>query len=135
MLFVYGGPELIVPSYTDFSFQSDRDHYKSQLGYVFMLNGGAVNWKSSKQETTIDSTIEFEYITPSDVVKEAIWIKKFITKLAVVHSIVDPILFYYDNNGAITQAKEPRSHQMSKHVLRRYYVIQKIIIRNDVKIE
>ena len=33
------------------------------------------------------------------------------------------------------QAKELWSHQRSKHVLRRYHVIRKIIIRNDVKIE
>ena len=33
------------------SFQYDRDNYKSQSSYVFTLNGRAVSWKSSKQET------------------------------------------------------------------------------------
>ena len=42
---------------------------------------------------------------------------------------------YCDNNGAIAQAKEPRSHQRSKHVLRRYHLIREIIHRGDVKIE
>ena len=79
--------------------------------------------------------MEAEYIIASNAAKEAIWIKKFITELGVVPSIVDPILLYYDNNVAIAQAKEPRSHQRSKHVLHRYHVIRKIIIRNDVKIE
>ena len=41
---------------------------------------------------------------------------------------------YYDNNGAIAQAKEPRSHQHSKHILRRYHLIREIIERGDVKI-
>ena len=59
---------------------------------------------------TVDSTMEAEYIIASDVAKEAVWIKKFITKLSVVPSIIDPVLLYNDNNGAITQAKEPRSH-------------------------
>lgn len=40
-----------------------------------------------------------------------------------------------DNNGAIAQAKEPRSHQKSKHILRRYHLIREIIERGDVKIE
>ena len=53
----------------------------------------------------------------------------------MVPSIVHPILLYCDNNVAITQAKEPRSHQRSKHVLRRYHLIREIISRNDVKIE
>ena len=41
---------------------------------------------------------------------------------------------YCDNNGAIVQAKKPRSHQRSKHILRRYHLIREIIKRGDVKI-
>ena len=50
MLLVYGGLEddLVVNGYTDASFQSDKDDFRSQSGYVFCLNGGAVSWKSSK---------------------------------------------------------------------------------------
>ncbi|KAI5395729.1 hypothetical protein KIW84_062059 [Lathyrus oleraceus] len=51
-----------------------------------------------------------------------------------VPSIVDPIGLYCDNNGAIAQAKEPRSHNRSKHILRRYHLIREIIDRGDVKI-
>ena len=68
-------------------------------------------------------------------VKEVVWIKKFMTKLGLVPSIIDLVILYYDNNGAIMQAKEPRSHQRSKHVLRRYHVIREIIGQNDIKIE
>ena len=41
---------------------------------------------------------------------------------------------YCDNNGAIAQAKEPRSHQRSKHILRRFHIIHEIIEIRDVKI-
>ena len=102
---------------------------------MFTLYGGAVSWKSSKQDTTADSTIEAEYIAASEAAKEAVWIKKFIIELGVVPSIVDPIPLYCDNNGAIAQAKEPRSHQRSKHVLRKYHLIREIVGRQDIKIE
>ena len=60
---VFGGvEELSVKGYTDASFQTDSDDYRSQSGYVFILNGGAVSWKSSKQETVADSTTEAEYV-------------------------------------------------------------------------
>ncbi|PKI69439.1 hypothetical protein CRG98_010142 [Punica granatum] len=72
---------------------------------------GAVSWKSSKQETVADSTTEAEYIAASNAAKEAVWIKKFVTELVVVPSIVDLVDLYCDNNGAIAQAKEPKSHQ------------------------
>ena len=35
--------ELVINGYTDASFPSDKDDYKSQSGYVFCLNGGAMN--------------------------------------------------------------------------------------------
>jgi hypothetical protein len=132
---IYGGEtELSVRGYTDASFQTDRDDSRSQSGYVFILNGGAVVWKSSKQETTADSTTEAEYIAASEAAKEACWIKKFLMELGVVPSATSPIELYCDNNGAIAQAKEPRSHQRSKHVLRRYHLIREIIERGDVKV-
>ncbi|XP_022883527.1 uncharacterized protein LOC111400346 [Olea europaea var. sylvestris] len=52
---------------------------------VFLIYGGdelkVHCWKSSKHETNADSTIEAEYITTSEAVKEAVWIKKFINEL------------------------------------------------------
>ena len=60
-----------------------------------------MSWRSSKQVTVTDSTIEVEYIANSEAAKEAIWIKKFITGLGIVPSISDPMDLYCDNNGAI----------------------------------
>ena len=133
---LYGGQEdeLVVNGYTDASFQSDKDDFRSQSEYVFCLNGGTVSWRSSKQDTVADSTTEAEYIAASDTAKEAVWIKKFITGLGIVPSISDPVDLYCDNNGAIAQAKKPISHQRSKHILRRYHLIREIIERGDMKI-
>jgi hypothetical protein len=51
-----GKGELVVTSYTDATFQNDPHVLNSQSGFVFTINGGAVSWKSSKQETMTDST-------------------------------------------------------------------------------
>ena len=43
---VYGGEEeLSIKGYTDASFQTDKDDSRSQSGFVFRLNGGAVSCK------------------------------------------------------------------------------------------
>ena len=81
-----------------------------------------------------DSTIEAKYIAASDAAKEVVWIKNFVLRLGVVPSITNQVDIYYDNNGAIAQAKEPRSHQRSKHIIRRFHLIREIIERGDVKI-
>ena len=70
LFLVYGSTELKLEGFTDSSFQSDVDDSKSNSGYIFMLNGGAVSWKSSKQGSTADSTTEAEYIAASDAAKE-----------------------------------------------------------------
>jgi hypothetical protein len=68
---VYGGKEeLIVNGCTDARFQTDKDDFRSQSGFVFCLNGGAVNWKSSKQDILADSMMEAEYIAASKAAKE-----------------------------------------------------------------
>ncbi|WVZ94860.1 hypothetical protein U9M48_040697 [Paspalum notatum var. saurae] len=132
---MFGGEEkLVVKGYTDAGFQTHKDDSRSQAGFVFCLNGGAVSWKSSKQDTVADSATEVEYIATSKAAKEAVWIRKFVSELGVVSSASCPLDLYCDNIGAIAQAKEPRSHQKSKHILRRYHLIREIIDRGDVKI-
>jgi hypothetical protein len=51
-----------------------------------------MSWKSSKQDTIADSTIESDYITTSEVAKEVVWIIYFISELGVVPSASSPIV-------------------------------------------
>nr|GEX52839.1 hypothetical protein [Tanacetum cinerariifolium] len=101
--------ELKISCYTDAGYLTDADDLKSQTGYVFVLNGGAVDWKSAKQSIFATSTAEAEYIAAFDASKEAVWVRKFIFGLGVVLTIKEPISMYCDNTGAITIANESRS--------------------------
>ncbi|GJY24759.1 retrotransposon protein, putative, ty1-copia subclass [Tanacetum coccineum] len=56
--------QLRVSCYTDAGYMTDADDLKSQTGYVFVLNGGAVDWKSAKQSIFATSSAEAEYIMP-----------------------------------------------------------------------
>ncbi|KAJ9565696.1 hypothetical protein OSB04_001662 [Centaurea solstitialis] len=82
-------------------------------GFVFLLNGGAVSWRSSKQSTVADSTTEAEYI-------------------GVVPSIQDPIEIFCDNEGAVILAKEPRSHKRTRHILRKFHYVRKVVEDRDI---
>ncbi|KAJ9537478.1 hypothetical protein OSB04_030211 [Centaurea solstitialis] len=136
MFLVFGGSEdeISVTGYSDASFQTDRDDFRSQSGYVFTLNGGVISWKSSKQDTIVDSTTEAEYIAASYAAKEAVWLRNFLSDLRVVASISRPIDIFCDNSGAVAQTKEPREHHKSRHVLKKYHLIREIIGRADVRI-
>ena len=99
-----------------------------------MLNGGAFSWKSFKQATTADSTTEAEYIAAAEAAKEAVWIRSFLIGLDATPRASDPISLLCDNTGAIALAEEPRFHNKSKHILRKFHLIREIIDRGDVEI-
>ena len=85
MFLVYGGDEeLTVNGYIDASFNTDPDDSKSQTGYVFILDGGAVSWCSSKQSVVAGSTCEAEYIVASEAANEGVCMKEFISDLGAV---------------------------------------------------
>ena len=73
MFLIYGGDkELIVNGYVHASFDIDPDDSKSQTGYVFILNGGAISWCISKQSVVAVSTCEAKYIAASEAANEGV---------------------------------------------------------------
>ncbi|KAL0457660.1 UNVERIFIED_CONTAM: hypothetical protein Slati_0393200 [Sesamum latifolium] len=61
--------------------------------------------------------------------------KNYIQELGVVLSIAGPVVIFCDNNGAIVQAKESRSHHRSKHILRRYHLLKEMVSRGNVRMD
>ncbi|GKB10247.1 hypothetical protein Tco_0844170 [Tanacetum coccineum] len=119
MVLMYGEKpedELKVSCYADASFQIDKDDTKSQTGYVFVLNGGVMDWKSAKQSTTGMSSTEAEYIDAAEESMEAVWIRKFIDGLGdVMPSNKRPIKMLCDNEPALAIASDPRILKGAKH--------------------
>jgi hypothetical protein len=133
MFLVFGGSEeLRISGYTDASFQTDVDDSCSQSGWVFLLNGGAVTWKSSKQPTVAESTCESEYIAASEAAKEATWLQNFIGDLGVVPTISEPIEIFCDNTGAVALTKEPKDHGKTKHIKRKFHYVRHRVEDGDI---
>ncbi|GKA36885.1 zinc finger, CCHC-type containing protein [Tanacetum coccineum] len=116
------------------STETGRDDLRSQTRYVFVMNGGAVDWKISKQSTTMMSSTEAEYIVASEAAMEAIWICKFISGLGVVPNIDRPMDMYCENTGSITIADEPGVQKDAKHFRRKYHFIREVIQEDDIRI-
>ncbi|GKA08719.1 retrotransposon protein, putative, ty1-copia subclass [Tanacetum coccineum] len=137
MFLVYGGnpeAELRVDCYCDAGFETDKDDIKSQIGYVFILNGGAVDWKSSKQSTTAMSATKAEYIAASEAVMEVVWIRKFISGLGIVPTINEPIKMFCDNSAALHFANEPGVQKGARHDHRRYHYVRECIELGEINL-
>ena len=63
--------------YSDADWGSDLDERKSTSGYAFLLNNGAITWRSKKQPCIALSTMEAEYVACSAAVQEAVWLRRF----------------------------------------------------------
>ncbi|GJY81513.1 retrotransposon protein, putative, ty1-copia subclass [Tanacetum coccineum] len=114
--------ELKVLCYADASFQTNKDDTKSQMGYVFVLNGGAVDWKSAKQSTTDMSSTESEYIAAIEALMEVVWMRKFIDGLGdVVPLNKRPMEMLCENAPIIAIAADPGILKGARHFQRKYH--------------
>ncbi|GJV50059.1 retrotransposon protein, putative, ty1-copia subclass [Tanacetum coccineum] len=131
----YLSEELKVSCYTDAGYLTDADDLKSQTGYVFVLNRGAVDWKSTKQSIFATSSAEAEYIAAYDASKEAVWVRKFISGLGVVPTIEEPINMYCDNTRAIAIANESTLTKGARHFRAKVYYLREVIEYGDIKLK
>ncbi|GJX21013.1 retrotransposon protein, putative, ty1-copia subclass [Tanacetum coccineum] len=137
MFLVYGGnpkAELRVDCYCDAIFETDRYDIKFQTGYVFILNGGAVDWKSANQTTTTMSATEAEYIVALKDAMEAVWIRKFILGLGIIPTINEPIKMLCNNSVALLIANEPGVQRGTRHYHRRYHYVQECIKLGEINL-
>ena len=133
---VYGGQkELVVTGYSDASFMTDHDDKRSQSGFVFLLNGAAVSWRSWKQSTTADSTTAAEVMAIAEASKEGVWMKKFLEELEIVPTSAEPLKLFCDNSAFISQIKEPKSHHRTKYMDRKYFVTRDFISEGKISLQ
>ena len=53
----------------------------------------------------------------------------------MVQRMHEPIRLYFDNNGAVENAKEPRNHRKGKHIEWKFHLVREIVNRGDVSVE
>nr|GFB91836.1 retrotransposon protein, putative, Ty1-copia subclass [Tanacetum cinerariifolium] len=105
-----------------------------KTSYVFVVNGGAVDWKSKKQTTIAMHATQSEYMVALEVAMEAVWIRKFVGDLGVMPSINKPINMYCDNSAAIILANEPGVMKGARYFLRRYHYVREQVESGEIKL-
>ena len=116
--------DLEVIGYSDSDFASCVDSRRSTSGYIFMLAGGAVSWRSVKQTLTATSTMKAEFVSCFEATSHGVWLKSFMSGLRVVDSISRPLKLYCDNSVAVFMAKNNKSGSRSKHIDIKYLAVR-----------
>lgn len=111
--------------YSDADWAGDLDDRHSTSGNLFIMAGGTISWTSKKQATVSLSTAEAEYIALSTATQEAIWLRRLLVDLSSKQS--SPTVIMGDNQGSIAIARNPVSHNRTKHIDIRYHFIRKAL--------
>jgi hypothetical protein len=155
-------PELVC--YTDSDWGGDRDKRRSTGGFVLTLCGGAVSWKTRKQDVVALSTTEAEYIALTEASKEVIWMRRLLheietrdiesssTDIRQSHdestnqwentedSELTPLpmpatTIFVDNQGAMKLADNPQFHNRTKHIDIRYHFIRDTLAAGETALQ
>ncbi|XP_037492741.1 secreted RxLR effector protein 161-like [Jatropha curcas] len=105
---------LEVVGYSDSDYAGCVDSRMSTFGYLFLLDGGAVSWKSGKQSVIATSAIEVEFVACFEAIVHALWLRNFVSGVGIVHSIARPLRIYCDNSAAIFFSKNDRYSKGAK---------------------
>lgn len=92
--------------YADAGYQSDPTSAKSQTGYVFLLNGTAISWRSQKQTVVATSTCYAELIALYEATREAVWLRSLINHIFECTGFTKlqrPTVLFEDNASCIEQ--------------------------------
>ena len=111
-------------AYSDADWAGDKNDRHSTSGNVFMLASGSISWSSRKQAVVALSTAEAEYIALSSATQEIMWLRRLLTDL---HSKpYGPTELKEDNQGAIAIAKNPVTHNRTKHIDIRHHFVREM---------
>lgn len=129
-----GNKGLTLKGFSDSDWAGDKRERRSVSGYVFMLAGAPVTWKSVKQRTVALSSTEAEYMGLCEAAKEAVWLRQLLTHVGIPQE--NPTIIHEDNQGAIALAKNPQHHNRTKHIdIRFHYIRERVMKVKDIVLQ
>ena len=135
ILFTKDGSNTCI-GYTDADWAGDLVDRKSTSGYIFLLSGGAISWKSQKQRCVALSTAEAEYVAMSSAAQESVWLRKLIAELTNSPNSEDsPTVLYEDNQSAIAMTKNPQFHGRAKHIDNKHHFIRQQVNQGTIVLQ
>jgi hypothetical protein len=117
----YGPKTDGLQGFSDSDYAGDPVSRRSTSGFVVLLHGGPVAWKSRRQSCVVLSTTEAELVATCEASKECVWLGRLMSEISP--KWIGPIPLMCDNRSTIDLIKNPILHQRTKHIeVRNYFV-------------
>ena len=118
-----------VIGFSDADWAGDVYDRKSTSGYLFMMSGAPVSWKTKKQTCVALSTAEAEYIALATATQE---VRQLLKDLQ--NEQAKPTVIYEDNQFAICIAQNPQYHSKTKHIDIKYHFVREKVLDNTIEL-
>jgi Reverse transcriptase (RNA-dependent DNA polymerase)/gag-polypeptide of LTR copia-type len=120
--------------YSDSDWGSDLETRRSTTGYVYMMAGGAVSWKTKLQPTVALSSADAEYMALAASAQEALYLRILCIDLDI-DARNHPTVLHADNTAAIAMAQNPTMSPANKHIELRHHFIRDHVALNHINLQ
>ena len=131
----YTGYPTVLEGYSDANWISDMKDTKSTSGYVFILCGVTVSWKSSKQTCIAKSIMESEFIALDKAGEEAEWLRQFLEDISIWPKPVPTICIHCNSQSAIGRAQNDMYNGKSTHIRHRHNTVKQLLSNGIISID
>ena len=118
--------------WVDSDWAADLDSRRSHTGYVLMMTGGAVSWKSRRQDCVSLSTSEAEYVAASQCGQEVLYLREILRDFGYAQE--GPTNVYEDNLACVAMSENPVRRKFSRHIDIRYYFVRDLVAQKVIKL-
>ncbi|CAI5967067.1 unnamed protein product [Closterium sp. NIES-65] len=125
-----GEGKLFLTCFTDATWASEKEDSSSVGGYICVVGGGPVSWRSKKQTETALSSVESEYMAMFHGVKEVIWLRRLLEEIGQEQKVATPL--FCDSKGALGMARNAVLHGLNKHMRIKWHWLRKEVKRGTV---
>ena len=125
--------ELGTACYSDADFAGDKETRRSTTGIAIILCGATILASSKRQSVVADSTVAAETIALHSLVKEAVWLRNFLSWVGYTQK--EPTKLYCDNRGAVRNCEDGAERHKTKHLDVKYMFIRDVVRQGLVRIK
>ena len=105
---------------------NNPDNGKSTSGYLFMLAGGTLSFKTALQNVTAQSTLEAQPISVAHASKEVVYLSNMMAGMGV-GKLFEGVPLIGDNTGALHIAGNSTYRSRTKHIARRFFYLKDLV--------
>jgi hypothetical protein len=123
----------VVVSYADSDWGGDIDSRNSTTGFLTMLAGGPIDWKSALQRIQALSSAEAEYVAMAEGAKSVVYVRNVLSELGLLVQVA-PTPMFVDSTAAMAIAEKAGVKNKTRHIAMRFHFVRTLVENNVLDI-